>query len=160
MAIYVGDIELAQRHPDGQNPLDRPLTAYESRYLADNRRAPPARLSISVERHPITDLHTHLAGCLRADDLLRLGAKHGVFYEKSVLAEALIHGDQGEAIAAMQARTRATLARALSIPIDRQVTFSEMEKIYRLRTPITKAPELFVDLLRQVAQDYAAMGVL
>ncbi len=159
VSIYVGKIKIAQRNPNGPDPIDQPLTPYESRYLADNRRAPAPRRDVQIKRLPRTDLHTHLAGCLRAEDLVRLGADHGVQYTAQQLAGALIHSQRGQAIADLEPRIQEALINALRIPIDRQVTFSEMEKIYKLRAPVTKTPGLFADLLQQIARDYSKMGV-
>ena len=157
--VTVGDACLAHRAAD-LTPIapDRPLTPYASRYLADNHHpAPPAPAEVPVT--PITDLHSHFAGCVLPDDLLRIGAEHGAVYDRRSLARAGIESDHDLPVADLDERSRALLARALCIPFDRQITFAGMRRIYGLRKPVTKRNEAFVRLCRQVAEDYARMGV-
>lgn len=109
---------------------------------------------------PRTDLHSHFAGCVRSADLLELAAEHGVMYPRQLLEEAGLRTEAERIrVSDLPGALRARLAQRLEIPLDRRVTFLEMERIYRLRSPITKAPALFVPLCRQIAADYRAAGV-
>jgi ADP-ribose pyrophosphatase YjhB (NUDIX family)/adenosine deaminase len=62
-------------------------------------------------------------------------------------------------LAALSPAVRDTLAARLALPVDRQSTFAGLERVYALRGPIARRVDLFEPLLRQVARDYAAMGV-
>jgi ADP-ribose pyrophosphatase YjhB (NUDIX family)/adenosine deaminase len=137
------------------------LSPIECRFLADNGAPHPAFVEAAqVTTTPTTDLHTHLAACVRGADLARLGAAHGVSYPGALLAELGIRaeGDRVE-LATLPDRTLDLLGARLAVPHDRQITFLEMERLYRWRSPLTKHPELLVPQLQRLAEDYAAAGV-
>lgn len=147
----------------GWTPLT-PLTAFETRLLADRFLAaraglPPAPALEASAYRPRTDLHTHFAGCVRGADLVRIGAAHGVIYPAALLQEAGIGATGDLPLAAAPDEVRAALARALALPVDAACTHQDMDRVYRLRRPLTKHAPAFVDLCRQIARDYAAMGV-
>jgi ADP-ribose pyrophosphatase YjhB (NUDIX family) len=133
------------------------LSPFELRYAADTGRIHPVPLAARAEPswRPVTDLHTHFAGCVSGADLVRIGAD--VVYP--FLEEAKIHALSGTKVGDWPPVVQQRLAAQLEVPIDRRVTFLDMERIYRLRSPFTKAPALLVPLLRQIATDYARMGV-
>jgi ADP-ribose pyrophosphatase YjhB (NUDIX family) len=140
------------------------LSPFEVRYASDNGRLHPVPLAAREAeraRPPVTDLHTHFAGCVLAEDLVALGAAQGVAYPAALLEEAGIRatGPGDVRLAELGPELRAKLASRLEVPIDRRITFREMEQIYRLRAPITKARAMLVPLLGRIAHDYRAMGV-
>lgn len=140
------------------------LSPFELRYAADTGRIHPVPLAARAKTswRPATDLHTHFAGCVAAEALVALGVEHGIAYPRALLEEAGLHAESGGdavPLAALSAHLRARLAQRLEVPLDRRVTFLEMERIYRLRSPITKAAATFVPLCRRIAADYARMGV-
>ncbi|MDF2696312.1 MAG: Hydrolase, nudix family protein [Labilithrix sp.] len=139
------------------------LSPFELRYAADTGRIHPVPMAARARLpwRPVTDLHTHFAGCVSGDDLVRLGVEHGVAYPGALLEEAKIRVDGRPEVklAELGSPVRARLGQRLEVPLDRRVTFLEMERIYRLRSPLTKAPAMFVPLCRQIASDYARMGV-
>ena len=137
------------------------LCPFELRYAADHGRLHPipiaARMPGAV-RTPVTDLHTHYAGCVSGTDLVAIGAD--ITMPRALLDEAGVHIEGAAArIGDLPDGARARLARALSVPIDKRITFLDMERIYRLRGAITKAPQTFAVILRKLAEDYAAMGI-
>lgn len=135
------------------------LSAFECRYLAEYGRAhaiPPGEPPAPALE---TDLHTHFAGCVEPAALIELGAAHGVRYPAALLAEVGIRSDVDLRVETLSPPMRSALARALAVPTERRITFLEMERIYRLRGPLTKHPAMFVPLLERLAADYAAMGV-
>lgn len=137
------------------------LSPIECRFLADNGAPHPAFVEAAhAATTPITDLHTHFAACVRGGDLVRLGAGHGVSYPGALLAELGIRaqGDRVE-LATLPDRTLDLLGARLAVPHDRQITFLEMERLYRWRSPLTKQPALLVPQLERLAGDYAAAGV-
>lgn len=135
------------------------LSPFECRYLADHERPhPPAPAGPPVALG--TDLHSHFAGCVRPADLLRIGRTLDLGYPAALLAELGIHFDAERVpLSALSQGMLHTLSLGLALPEDRQSPFVDMEAVYRRRAPITKAPAALVPLLRQIAQDYAAMGV-
>lgn len=136
----------------------RPLCPFESRYLADNL-APIGRSVPAPALTPITDLHTHFAGCIRAEDLVRLGERIGAVYPVALLEGLGVGADRDVALDAAPPRVRARIERTLAIPFDRQATYREMQAIYERRRPITKRPEAFLPMCARIAEDYRAMGV-
>lgn len=63
-------------------------------------------------------------------------------------------------LASLTPESLAKLARAMSIPPDRQVTFGELEaQTYRLRYPMTKEPRLLQPLYRAMARRFAEQGI-
>ena len=135
------------------------LTAFETRFLADRRFLPPAPGLASAPVRLRTDLHTHFAGCVRGADLVRIGAAHEVVYPAALLLEAGIGATQDLPLREAPEALRAALARALALPVDAPCTHQDMDRVYRLRRPLTKHGPAFPDLCRQIARDYAAMGV-
>lgn len=107
-----------------------------------------------------TDLHVHFAGAPRAATLLEVGLAHDLRLPAAVLEEAGVRGLEGEVpLRALRDDLLARVADALALPVDRQSTFRDMERAYRLRGPFTRSLKLFPALLDAVAADYAAMGV-
>jgi ADP-ribose pyrophosphatase YjhB (NUDIX family) len=139
------------------------LSPFELRYAADmggfHRIPLAARLAGPANGVLKTDLHTHFAGCVGADDLVRLGAEAGVFYPRALLEEARFQASEDLDLGSLSGSLRERIARRLEVPLDRRVTFLDMERVYRLRAPLTKAPPMFLPLLRTIAADYARVGV-
>lgn len=136
------------------------LSPFELRYAADNGVLHAIPLAARGPlRAPVTDLHSHVAACIRPADLVALGARHGVVYPRTLLADAGIHATADLALADLSPALSSRLARSLAIPLDRRITFLEMERIYRRRSPITKAPALWLPILERIAADHAAMGI-
>jgi len=138
------------------------LSPFESRFLADSGQPHVVSESQRARDHGlVTDLHVHFAGCISPRDLARIGVENGVKYPVAFLEEVGIHphatGDVS--LGELPAEFLAQLETSLSIPLDRRIPFVEMEKIYRLRRPITKSRAAFLSLIRQIARDYSAMGV-
>lgn len=138
------------------------LSPFETRYLADNGHPHPLPEGSECSSPRLTtDLHTHFAGCVGAVDLVALGAELGLGYPASLLVEAGIRfeGDREVSMAELPDTFRGVLASRLSIPLHRPTTFLEMERIYRLRSPITKNRAAFAPLCQRIARDYQRMGV-
>lgn len=134
------------------------LSPFETRYLADNGHPhPTARHAATLSASPATDLHCHFAGAPRAADLLRLGL--ALPYPAALLREAGIQANADAPLAALAPALLQKLRRQLQLPLDRQATFVEMERVYRLRAPLTKPLPMFGPLLRQLASDCVAVGV-
>ena len=65
------------------------LCPFELRYAADHGRlhpVPNAARDPGPIVTPITDLHTHYAGCISGSDLVTIGIEHGVTYPSALLA--------------------------------------------------------------------------
>ncbi|MCZ7683828.1 MAG: NUDIX domain-containing protein [Sandaracinaceae bacterium] len=79
---------------------------------------------------------------------------------RAVLAELGIHASEEDVpLASLPEPLLALAGRRLAVPHDRQITFLEMERLYRLRAPLTKHPRLLVPQLSRIAEDYARAGV-
>ncbi|MBM3459110.1 MAG: hypothetical protein FJX77_11335, partial [Armatimonadetes bacterium] len=154
-AVPVADLEV---RGDGLHELARhPLSPLELRYLAEvgfphpqPADPPPGTAGTG------TDLHTHFAGCVRPEDLLRLGLDAGVDYCLAALREAGIQWEGAGTVPLAQLSPEVTtrLLTRWAVPPDRQIPFRGLERIYQLRRPLTKHPRLFLPLLRQIAADY------
>jgi ADP-ribose pyrophosphatase YjhB (NUDIX family) len=138
--------------------LDGPLSVFACRHLSDFGRLPaPGTVPDGVRLR--TDVHSHFSGCLRPADLLAIGLEADVSYPTELLAEVGVRAGRSLALREMAPAFRARVLEHLSIPLERRVPFSGLERIYRFRSAITKHPGTFVAQLRQVASDYAAMGI-
>ena len=138
------------------------LCPFELRYASDHGRLHPVPLAARARvpvRTPTTDLHTHYAGCVGAAELLAIGEAAGVVFPQWLLAEAGVHIEGDRRLDELAEGARARLVRAFAVPVDRRITFLDMERIYRVRAAITKAPAAMPAILRQLARDYAAAGV-
>jgi ADP-ribose pyrophosphatase YjhB (NUDIX family) len=136
-----------------------PLSAVEARFLADNNV--PLVLPLGTPAlSPRTDLHTHFAGALPGKALVELAAAtEGVTVPRGVLSEIGIDARQDVPASALNTLARERLARSLDVPLDRQITFQDMERLYARRSPLTKHPLLFIPQLRAIARQLAATGV-
>lgn len=137
------------------------LSPIETRFLSDNGFPHPLPTCLVDTFRPLTDLHTHFAGCITAKDLIDIGIEHGVLYEKAHL-EALgiqMTGEGPFAIRDLPPRALRSLTRSLHVPMDHQLTYGSMQSIYRGRRPITKNHEAFIPLCKRIAEDYAEMGI-
>jgi ADP-ribose pyrophosphatase YjhB (NUDIX family)/adenosine deaminase len=165
VSVHIGDMVLGQialaEEPSiiGERYL---LSPFESRFLAENGQPHPTTgLHRTTDHSLVTDLHVHFAGCVSARDLIRIGIESGAMYPVANLEEVGIrpHASGRVALADLPAEFLAQLEAALAIPLDRRIPFVEMSRIYKLRSPLTKNRDAFLPLIRQLAQDYAAMGV-
>jgi ADP-ribose pyrophosphatase YjhB (NUDIX family) len=137
------------------------LSPFETRFLAQNGFPHPVENSTVVLRpNLVTDLHSHFAGCVRPSDLIRIGIENRVIYPAHLLEEAGIHIESNSSLplSELPREILKLLENHLAVPLDRRFTFLDMERIYRLRSPITKNPDAFIPLCRQIALDYRVMG--
>jgi ADP-ribose pyrophosphatase YjhB (NUDIX family)/adenosine deaminase len=135
------------------------LTAFEARFLADNN-VPLSLPTIVPSFSPRTDLHTHFAAALPGRLLVELAAaEQGVTVPRGVLNEAGIDARQDVPAALLDVLARERLARSLDVPLDRQITFQDMERLYARRAPLTKHPRLLTPQLRAIARAFASSGV-
>ncbi|MBI4852156.1 MAG: NUDIX domain-containing protein [Acidobacteria bacterium] len=141
------------------------LSPFETRFLAQNGFPHPiteTNLEGLLEGLPLllTDLHTHFAGCVSAKNLIQIGIENNVSYPSEILELAGIRFQENTLVplSSLSLELKKILEQSLCIPLDRRVPFVGMEKIYRLRSPITKNINCFTALCRQIAMDYKAMG--
>lgn len=110
-----------------------------------------------------TDLHTHFAGVLTADELIRLGLAHGASVDVNTAQRLGIvkPGYSGPAIplSELAEKDMATLKAAMELAPEKRNLFNDLEKIYINREFITKDFNLFVPLLEKIAQTYEQQGV-
>lgn len=138
------------------------FSPFETRFLAQNGFPHPIKEYVEDFTPQLTtDLHTHFAGCVSAKALIQIGIEHNVSYPSELLELAGIHTQEKTALPLghLSLELRRILEQRLCIPLDRRIPFIGMEKIYRLRAPITKNLDTFIPLCRQIARDYQAMGV-
>jgi ADP-ribose pyrophosphatase YjhB (NUDIX family) len=158
--VRILEIDLLDSGPKVQ--FQHVLSPIESRYLAENDAPLAIPEGQGTIETPATDLHTHFAGCVRAKELIDIGLAAEVAFPSSLLEGIGIHVSTAGArvrLADLSAPMLAKLEDQIAIPIDRRVPFAEMERIYRLRAPITKHEAAFVPQLARIAEDYRAMGV-
>ena len=136
----------------------RPLTAFASRFLADNGLPLTASPTQTGRAVTCTDLHTHFAAALPGHTLVELGAAHGLVLSSSALRSAGVFVDDAVAVADLDDAARALLSAGLDLPVDRQVPFRDMQARYSRRRPFTKEPALFGAQLQAIAARAAAEG--
>nr|WP_295783417.1 NUDIX domain-containing protein [Rhodoferax sp.] len=161
LLVCVGDSVVA-RVRAGIVTEHRPLTAFGARFLAENGvplEGGPLQSHAAAAGVLCTDLHSHFAGCLSGHDLVDLGLAADAVVAKHVLAQAGIFIEHDMPLTALDNVARARFACALDIPLDRQVTFLDMERLYALRAPLTRHPDLFAPQLWRIAQRAAEVGV-
>lgn len=165
------------------------LTVFETRMLANeklHRWLPYPRTPLKPPALS-TDLHTHSSGQVSAKGLMDIAIRNKVPYPTRLLdelkisyppelvrptkryfyaptdgAEIVLIPELEDAvpISSLTSKGKKVLAAAMSVPVDRQVTFGDLEvSVYRFRTPITKSPRIAYDLLVKYAEEYAQQGV-
>ncbi len=167
LRVCVGDNVVARMRA-GVVTEHRPLTAFAARFLAENGMplaSGPLQRGARVTTDDAssgllqTDLHSHFAGCLSGHDLVDLGLTVDAAVPQAVLAQAGIFCERDTALSTLGPAARARLACALDIPLDRQVTFLDMERLYAMRAPLTRHPALFAPQLWRIAQRAAEAHV-
>lgn len=169
LQVRVGDSVVARVHA-GQVTEHRPLTAFGARFLAENGvplAGGPLQRDVTwtatAGQHGAgrlhTDLHSHFAGALSGHDLVDLGLAVDAVVPHALLAQAGIFCERDMPLSTLEEPARARFACALDIPLDRQVTFLDMERLYALRAPLTRHPALFALQLWRIAQRAAEVGV-
>lgn len=165
--VCVGDNVVARVHA-GVMTEHRPLTAFAARFLAENgmplangplQGIATATTADGESGRLQTDLHSHFAGCLSGRDLVDLGLTVDAAIPQTVLAQAGIFCERDTPLSALAPAARDRLACALDIPLDRQVTFLDMERLYAMRAPLTRHPALFAPQLWRIAQRAAEAPV-
>lgn len=117
-------------------------------------------IALTINSKPHTDLHTHFAGCIYAEDLIKIGVDVDAQYSAQLLQEAGLKTASKEiSLKQLSPELLEMLADRLAVPVDNRIPFAEMERIYRLRSPITKHSDAFIPLCRKIAEDYRSMGV-
>ncbi len=157
----------------------KPLSVSETRILANNSKADltKAREVAAKLNTPITDLHTHWPGVPTVDDLIKVGLDHKLGYPVDALAQmgvtAEMLKEKGISTFVEKGVTKVILndlqakmpdaieklKSNLSIKVDQQATFTDMEKIYEWRDPFVKDIKLLPDLLKLAAEHYQEKGV-
>ena len=150
----------------GKVEIKNKLTSFELRLLAQGTEngVPFSREKLG-DFKPETDLHTHFAGALTPDMLIKVGLEHDISYPLDKLRQMGATGDY-------EADEKGNVKLSDISPIDLEImknrlklsqitqeTFNKMEEIYDLRGPFTKNPELFGDYLRELAKDYQRNGI-
>lgn len=148
---------------DTEHP-QKHLTAFEMRLLSRKNSEPQvfSRNDINGLKHS-TDLHTHFAGCLSPEDLIKVGIKHDLSIPSDILSKIDIdiskYNSRDIKLTDLTGDDLQKYASSMRIPLEQQETFNKMEEIYVMRGPFTKNKELFPDLLRKVAESHAAVGI-
>ena len=164
LQVCVGDSVVA-RVCGGAVIEHRPLTAFGARFLAENSvplPGGPLQAPATVDHRTgrlQTDLHSHFAGCLTGHDLVDLGLAVDAVITKDVLAQAGIFCERDMPLGGLEPTAHARFACALDIPLDRQATFLDMERLYAMRAPLTRHTALFAPQLWRIAQRAAEAGV-
>ncbi len=169
LQVCVGDSVVARVHA-GAVTEHRPLTAFGARFLAENGvplSGGPLQKGVALAAmagHPQTgllrtDLHSHFAGGLSGRDLVELGLAVDAVLPQAALAQAGIYCAGDMPLTTLEEPARQRFACALDIPLDRQVTFLDMERLYALRAPLTRHPALFAPQLWRIARRAAEVGV-
>lgn len=143
------------------------LTAFETRLLAQGKeKHVPFSREDMTDFSPKTDLHTHFAGALTPDSMIRVGIEHDIGYPADKLKEMgvdvshySIDKENKIKLASLSEGDIKNLKQHLIISPVTQETFNTMEEIYAYRGPFTKNREMFPDFLRELANDYKKNGV-
>lgn len=151
----------------GQIESVNKLTAFETRALAQGKtEGIPFERDVETDFTPRTDLHTHYAGALRTESLIKIGKKHNIPYPADWLENMGIDISKYEVDEEGRIKVNdiidediKILENHLKMPIATQETFNRMEEVYSLRKPFTKNKELFPEFLRELAYDYKRNGV-
>lgn len=128
----------------------------------------------------VTDLHTHLTGALRLDEVIRLSIKYNIAMPVEILnREKVLYNPSkvfesnggkyisfNDILAGLRHLSGYEIGQNFerlkqAFDIDPMVTipFVRMSEIYRARSPLAKTPEAFPDILESLARDYQEQGV-
>ena len=150
----------------GETEVKCQLTTFELRLLSQGSAVgiPFSREKLG-DFKPKTDLHTHMAGAISAESLVKVGLEHDIHYPAKMLEQIGITPDVGiideegkVPLSQLSEEQLRLLERGLKISQLTPETFTKMEDLYDIRGPFTKNPELFGDYLWELARDYEAQG--
>jgi|GEM_PF-1569748 len=157
LEAFVGDTVVAVVRA-GVLVEHRPLTAFAARFLADNGVPLADSPTQTARPSTCTDLHTHFAAALPGQGLVDIAVAHGLVLSPAALRVCGVFVDAPTAVGDLDDDTRARLAAALDLPVDRQVPFREMQERYGRRRPFSKTPALFGAQLEAIAARAAVAG--
>lgn len=151
----------------GQIEIVNKLTTFEIRALAQGKTANiPFSRDEKTEYIPRTDLHTHFAGALRAEVLIKIGIKCGIYYPAKMLEKMGVDtrkykiDDKGDIkVAELEEKDKKTLEENLKISTVTKETYNRLHDLYQFRKPFTKNTKLFPYFLMELANDYKEMGI-
>jgi adenosine deaminase len=110
-----------------------------------------------------TDLHTHFAGTLAADELIALGLEHNVSLDVQTAKnlEIVDHKYSGGAIplVSLDRTQMEKLKEGLELNAQKKSLFDNLDAIYANRSFITKNKDLFIPLVEKIAESYQKQGV-
>ncbi len=103
---------------------------------------------------PKTDLHTHFGGILSSRELIDIGIEKDLEIPRFVAKKIRSKKEENLKFSDLTSSELDHLDTMLSIPIDKQSTFIDMEEIYKYRSFIIKNEDLFPDIMMKIADKY------
>ncbi|MFZ4713817.1 MAG: hypothetical protein ACOYL6_08910 [Bacteriovoracaceae bacterium] len=116
----------------------------------------------SIGSSSLIDIHSHFGGAIRGESLVKVALENNLSYPRNLLEEMGIKpGIEAKEVPlnSLNKDQLKILEQKLSIHHSDIINFSEMEKFYVRRSPLTKNPIVFGRLLEELAHDYQRMGV-
>lgn len=136
-----------------------PITSFSLKNILFTNNIDNVEIKCLDDRYlPKTDLHTHFGGILSGRELIDIGLEKDLEIPDFVI-EALTGKRELLRFSDLSGEDIDKLDRLLSIPIDKQSTFIDMEEIYKCRSFIIKNEELFSDMMIKIAEKYQQEGI-
>ncbi|MBR4004033.1 MAG: hypothetical protein IKI95_08350 [Clostridia bacterium] len=146
------------------------LTSFETRLFARGKGTEALPFQRFEKQLPklSTDLHTHFAGALPPAKLIECGIGRNIKFPKYLLDKAGIqysfYQPDESGMYALEdiisnSQNKQLLVNSMKIDTSEQETFNKMEDIYAMRGPLTKNKDMFIPILRAIAEDSKQSGV-
>jgi len=170
ISLYNNELAQIKAGPTGvSHRSSRNLSSYDVRKFSSDVDYPrsfrPVSSPSAAARPLTTDLHTHLAGHLEFQSLMKIARERNLEYPTELLDRLKVKYPQSAVVNGKipmlslmgskefkASNGTAALEDAMTIEKSRVRTFSDMEDKYLYRGPITKNPNVFKEMLWEAAR--------
>lgn len=170
IVIKLKEDEYARIHKNGEVEQVNELTAFETRYIAQNGNSTYVPFSRKEKQQTklTTDLHTHFAAALSPEQLIECGIGRNINFPTWILDKvqidykSLTPNKDGEYLLEdiiSNTENEQKLINSMKLDTSEQETFNKMEEIYAIRGPLTKDEGMFMPMVEKIAEDCKENGV-
>lgn len=136
-----------------------PLTNFSLKNILFSNNSQNVELKqLDYRYQPQTDLHTHFGGILSAKELIDVCHGKNIKIPEFIL-DKITTDKNIKTVEDLSLEETSKLEKLLSIPIDKQSTFVDMEEIYKCRAFIVKNKDLFPDMMQKISKKYKEEGI-
>jgi adenosine deaminase len=158
LILYLNNTKVAVINKKTSQFKSRNISNFSLKNLLHTNNSENVNVRTSDVRYkPRTDIHTHLGGVLSASECIDILKNNNIKLPDNITSQ--LKTERNVKVEDLDEASINKLTSLLSIPIDKQSTFLELEEIYSNRGFINKDPSLFRDILQSMGNKYKKEGI-